>query len=87
MDCASKFAVEGLARLIHEEHHEADGLISACVDPGMVQTEMLKAAAETDDVSAHTPVQDAADAFVRLIAGLESRHSGRTLDLMETQAR
>ncbi len=81
--CASKFAVEGLARLLHEEHHESEGLISVCVDPGMVQTEMLKAAAETDDVSEHTPVDVAAAAFVRVIAGLEARHSGQTLDLLD----
>lgn len=80
--CPSKHAVEGLARLIHEEHH-TEGLVSACVDPGMVQTEMLKAATGMDDVSEFTPVDQAVAAFVRLIGGLSQEHSGRTLSLLD----
>jgi len=78
--CASKFAVEGLARLVHEEH-SASGLISACVDPGMVGTDMLVAAQESDDLSGHPSPEQAGEAFVALIAGLETAQSGQTLDL------
>ena len=49
---ASKYAVEGLARVLAEELRD-EGIISCAVDPGMVQTDMLRASLGTDDVSAH----------------------------------
>ena len=78
--CASKFAVEGLARLVAEEHRE-DGLISCAVDPGMVQTDMLRAAAETDDVAEYPTAAEAAVAFANLIESLEAADSGQTRPL------
>lgn len=80
--CASKFAVEGLAGLVAEEHKD-EGLISCAIDPGMVQTEMLKHAAELDDVSQFTPVNEAAAAFCRLMATVTAEHNGKTLMLSD----
>lgn len=67
--CASKFAVEGLARLVAEEHRD-EGLISVAIDPGMVGTEMLKAAQESDDVSGAPTPAEAAIAFADLLERL-----------------
>ncbi|MFT5429989.1 MAG: NAD(P)-dependent dehydrogenase (short-subunit alcohol dehydrogenase family) [Myxococcota bacterium] len=80
--CASKFAIEGLSRLVHEEHH-AEGLISVCLDPGMVATDMLVAAQESDDVAAHPTPEAAGERFVQLIAGLTPAHSGQGISLFE----
>ncbi len=75
--CASKFAVEGFARLVAEEH-AAEGLISFASDPGMVQTDMLVAAAETDEVSEHPTTEQAGVAFADLIQSAEPEASGTT---------
>ena len=80
--CASKFAVEGVARLIHEENH-SEGVMSIAVDPGRVQSEMLKAAAETDDVSEHNTALSAGEALWRLIHDLTPAQSGTTLALFD----
>ncbi len=76
--CASKFAVEGLARLVAEEHPE---LISIAIDPGMVQTQMLKAAQESDDVSGNPTPAEAAVAFANCLERATSSDSGQTLSL------
>jgi len=78
--CASKFAVEGLARLVAEEHR-SEGIVSCAIDPGMVQTEMLKAAAETDDVSEHPTTEQAAAAFADQLERLSANESGQTIPL------
>ena len=75
--CASKYAVEGLARLLHEELHDR-GAISIAVDPGRVQSEMLKAAAETDDVSEHNTSKAAGAALWQLVQDLNREDSGKT---------
>ena len=78
--CASKFAVEGLARLIHEEN-SSRGLLSVAVDPGRVQSEMLKAAAETDDVSECNTALMAGEALWSLITTMTPEQSGQTVAL------
>lgn len=62
----SKHAIEGLNRLAHAEYG-ARGLVSLAVAPGMVQTDMLRAALGVDDVNMHTRPEIAAAAFVRLV--------------------
>jgi NAD(P)-dependent dehydrogenase (short-subunit alcohol dehydrogenase family) len=78
--CASKHAVEGLMKVAAAEHGPA-GLTSVAVAPGMVQTEMLKAALLGGDVSAHTPPAVAGRAFARLVSELGPAHNGASLDL------
>lgn len=78
----SKHALEGLHRAAHAEYAEA-GLVSLAVAPGMVQTDMLRAARGTQDVSAFTPPDVAAAGFVRLIAAVDERRelAGKSLDI------
>lgn len=80
--CASKHAVEGLSKLAHAEYGDR-GLISVTVAPGMVQTEMLKAALGVDDVSQHTPPEQVGEAFARLFAVLSVEHSGMALEISD----
>lgn len=70
--CVSKHAIEGLNRLAHVENSEA-GLVSIAVAPGMVQTDMLRAAVGSDDVSRFTPPEVAAAGFVRLLEAIARR--------------
>jgi 3alpha(or 20beta)-hydroxysteroid dehydrogenase len=78
--CASKHAVEGLSKLAHAEYGSR-GLVSVTVAPGMVQTEMLKAALGSDDVSQHTHPSVVGAAFTRLAAALRPEHSGTALEI------
>ena len=68
------------ARLIHEEN-SPQGLLSVAVDPGRVQSEMLKAAAETDDVSECNTALMAGEALWSLITTMTPERSGRTIAL------
>jgi NAD(P)-dependent dehydrogenase (short-subunit alcohol dehydrogenase family) len=78
--CASKHAVEGLMKVLAEEHG-TDGIVSVAVAPGMVQTDMLKTALGTDDVSDHQTPEVTARGFVALAAGLAKSHNGQSLDI------
>jgi NAD(P)-dependent dehydrogenase (short-subunit alcohol dehydrogenase family) len=78
--CASKHAVEGLMKLAAVEHGAA-GLTSVAVAPGMVRTEMLKAAMLGGDVSSHTAPEVAGRGFARLLAALGPAHNGQSLDI------
>ena len=78
--CASKHAIEGLMKVVAEEH-TADGIISVAVAPGMVATEMLKVALGTDDVSEHQSPEETATAFVAMAQALAPSHSGESLDI------
>lgn len=83
--CASKHAVEGLNRLAHAEYAER-GLVSMAVAPGMVQTDMLRAALGVDDVSEYLEPSTVAAAFVRLVAAAPERRDelgGQSLDVMD----
>ncbi|MBT9560842.1 MAG: SDR family oxidoreductase [Myxococcales bacterium] len=78
----SKFAIEGLARLVAAENPD---LISVAIDPGMVETEMLAAALEGLPVSglASPPTlpSDAAATLLALCGRLSLADSGTTLSL------
>lgn len=80
--CASKHAVEGLSKLAHAEYGDR-GLISVTVSPGMVQTDMLRTALGTDDVSQHTPPDAVARAFERLVVALTPGHGGMALEISD----
>lgn len=84
---ASKHAVEGLNRLAHAEYG-ARGLVSIAVAPGMVQTDMLRAALGTDDVSEYPQPDVAAAGFVRLLASLPRRPelAGASVDIGDFRA-
>ena len=75
-----KHAVEGLAKVVAEEHRD-DGLISLAIAPGLVQTEMLQAALGTEDVSEHQTPEETAQGFVRLLRALEPEMNGASLDI------
>lgn len=78
--CASKHAVEGFMKILAEEHRD-DGIVSAAIDPGMVQTDMLRSAIGTDDVSEHQTPESVARGFVTLAGELTLEHSGQTLEI------
>ncbi|MEC9071736.1 MAG: SDR family oxidoreductase, partial [Myxococcota bacterium] len=77
---AAKHALEGLMKVVAQEHGD-DGLVSLAVAPGMVQTDMLRAALGTDDVSEWQSPEETAKAFVRLLEDLTPEHNGVTLDI------
>ena len=77
---ASKFGVEGLAQVLAEEHR-AEGIISCAIDPGMIQTDMLRAAMGTDDVSDHHSVDDATNAFMNVLKTITMDDSGKPINL------
>lgn len=80
----SKHAIEGLAKQVAADHGEA-GIYSVNVAPGMVQTEMLKTALGSDDVSAHDSPERVGEGFRRLVEDLLSGRgpelSGQSLDI------
>jgi NAD(P)-dependent dehydrogenase (short-subunit alcohol dehydrogenase family) len=78
--CASKHAVEGLMKILAEEHG-ADGLVSVAMAPGMVQTDMLRVALGTADVSAHQTPEATARGFVAFARDLSAEHNGQSLDI------
>ncbi len=78
--CASKHALEGLLKTIAVEH-QADRIVAAAIAPGMVRTDMLKAALGTDDVSEHQDPDATAEAFVRFVQALTFEDAGRSLDI------
>ena len=80
--CASKHAIEGLSKLAHAEYG-GSGLTSVTVAPGMVQTDMLRVALGTDDVSQHSHPDEIGEAFVRLAATLAPAHSGMALEISD----
>lgn len=77
--CASKHAVEGLAKVLHADY-ASRGILSVAVAPGMVTTDMLHAAIGAD-AALHTPPDAAARAFLRLEAALTPEHGGASLDI------
>ncbi|MEZ4267282.1 MAG: SDR family NAD(P)-dependent oxidoreductase [Myxococcota bacterium] len=77
--CASKHAVEGLAKVLHADY-AARGIISVAIAPGMVTTDMLHAAIGPD-AAHHTPPEVAAAAFVRFESELTPEHGGASLDI------
>ncbi len=76
--CLSKFGLEALARMVAVEHPE---LISAALDPGMVQTDMLRAARRGSDISDATDVHAAAQRILTLLQCLSPEASGTTVSL------
>ncbi|MGB0589232.1 MAG: SDR family NAD(P)-dependent oxidoreductase [Myxococcota bacterium] len=78
--CASKHAVEGMMKVLAEEHG-SDGVVSVAVAPGMVQTDMLKTALGTDDVSEHQTPLRTAKGFIALTQALSQAHNGQSLDI------
>lgn len=88
--CASKHALEGLAKLAAIEH--AGQLTSIAIAPGMVQTDMLARALGADvatppppnataDLSPYARPDDTAARFVRLVATLGPELNGASLDI------
>lgn len=77
--CASKHAVEGLAKVLHADY-ASRGIISVAIAPGMVTTDMLHAAIGPDAAD-HTPPELAAAAFVRFESDLTAAHGGASLDI------
>lgn len=78
----SKHALEGLNRLAHAENAAA-GLVSIAVAPGMVQTDMLRAALGQDDVSTFARAEDVAAGFVRLLATGDRALAGASIDISD----
>ena len=78
--CASKHAVEGMMKVLAEEEG-AQGVVSVAMAPGMVQTDMLRVALGTEDVSAHQTPADTARAFLAFTRALSPEHNGQSLDI------
>jgi 3-oxoacyl-[acyl-carrier protein] reductase len=64
--CASKHALEGLAKTLAEEHRR-DGVASLAVAPGMVKTDMLAAALMGEDMAEYDEPERVAQGYVRLV--------------------
>lgn len=81
---AAKHAVEGLAKVVAEEHR-ADGIVSVPVAPGMVSTDMLGEVLGGADTSSYRDPAEVGAAFVRLIRRLRGPEglasSGQSLDV------
>lgn len=79
--CASKHALEGLAKLAAIEH--AGFVTSVAIAPGMVQTDMLASALGVgpDGLASYARPADTAARFVRFIATLGPEASGASLDI------
>lgn len=80
--CASKHGLEGLIKVVAEEHGP-DGVVAVAMAPGMVQTEMLKQAMLGADVSEHQTPEDTAAGFVRFVTSTSSEVNGASLDIGE----
>ncbi len=78
--CASKHALEGLAKLAAVEHGD-DGIVSVMVGPGMVRTEMLDAAMLGGDTSGFTAPAAAGRGFARLVADLDPSMNGQLVEV------
>lgn len=76
--CATKFAVEALSQALAQE--VSPGVAVVAVNPGVVATEMLSVCFE-GEVSAYTPAEECADAFVRMLRRLGPGWNGRSVDL------
>ena len=74
---ASKHAIEGLMKCAALED-AADGLCHVAVAPGMVQTDMLRAAMLGADISGFLDPRAVAAGFVRLVTDVATR--GGTLN-------
>lgn len=78
--CASKHAVEGLMKVLAEEHGE-QGLVSVAVAPGMVETDMLRSAIGPHDPQGFKTPARAAAQFVALVDMLSPELNGRSLEI------
>ena len=81
---AAKHAVEGLAKVVAEEHR-GDGIVSVPVAPGMVSTDMLRDVLGGADTSSYRDPAEVGAAFVRLLRRLRGPEglasSGQPLDV------
>lgn len=77
--CASKFAVEGLTQSLAAEVGP-DGLTALALNPGIVNTEMLRAA-WPDAAQQYPSPESLAVAWTRLFERLGPELNGRSLDL------
>ena len=78
--CAAKHAVEGLMKVAALEDAE-HGLVHVAVAPGMVQTDMLRAAMLGADVSAFETPQRTAEAFARMLCECDDTMNGKSIDI------
>ncbi len=76
--CASKFAVEGLSQSVAAE--AGRGVVVIALNPGIIATDMLATAFESD-VSRYPSPRDIAPRWLRLLESLEPKDNGRSLDL------
>jgi len=74
--CATKFAVEALSRALAGE--VAPGVVVLAWNPGVVATDMLATCFE-GDVSAYTPPEECAAAFLKLVARVRPGWNGRSV--------
>jgi NAD(P)-dependent dehydrogenase (short-subunit alcohol dehydrogenase family) len=76
--CASKFAVEGLTKALAQELPH--GLAAVAVNPGIIDTDMLRKC--WDDSAAGFPTPDAwARSAVPFLLGLSPQHNGQSLSI------
>jgi NAD(P)-dependent dehydrogenase (short-subunit alcohol dehydrogenase family) len=76
--CASKWAVEGLTKALAQEL--PSGLAAVAVNPGIIDTDMLRTCWADDAASFPTPAQWAVRAAPFLL-GLSRRDNGRSLNV------
>ncbi|MDJ0976489.1 MAG: SDR family oxidoreductase [Planctomycetota bacterium] len=76
--CASKFAVEALTQSLAQELPA--GIVTVAVNPGVINTEMLATAFQSD-VSMYTSPEALVPAWLSLFEQLDASWNGRSVDL------
>ncbi|MBI4582433.1 MAG: SDR family oxidoreductase [Planctomycetes bacterium] len=76
--CASKFAVEGLTQSLARE--VGQGLVVLALSPGVIATDMLATAFESD-VSSYPSPDDLAPKWIHLLQSIKPDWNGRSLNL------
>jgi NAD(P)-dependent dehydrogenase (short-subunit alcohol dehydrogenase family) len=74
--CATKFAIEGLTQALAQELPA--GLAAVAVNPGIIDTEMLRSCFG-DSASAYPPPKEWAESAVPFFLALNQRHNGQSL--------
>ena len=80
--CASKWAIEGLTQAFSQELPE--GLATVALNPGIIDTEMLRSCWE-DGAAAYPMPDQWVNAAFDLLSGLGSKDNGRALSVIQGQ--
>lgn len=75
----SKFAIEGLAQLVHEENENLSDMRVFCVDPGATRTNMRASAYPGENPSDNPSAQDLMPFYRYLLSPASQAHRGQRI--------